>query len=116
MVVGAGANSTKRSISAAPLAPSASDQLPPTKLTVTVTPAEPLAATASLNAWVSGEVLSILRRSVDEMGQTVVIVTHDPRAASTADRVVFLADGRIAGEMADPTAESVLDAMKSMDR
>lgn len=72
--------------------------------------------TGNLDSRSSGEVLSILRRSVDEMGQTVVIVTHDPRAASTADRVVFLADGRIAGEMADPTAESVLDAMKSMDR
>lgn len=72
--------------------------------------------TGNLDSRSSGEVLSILRRSVDEMGQTVVIVTHDPRAASTADRVVFLADGRIAGEMADPTPESVLDAMKSMDR
>lgn len=72
--------------------------------------------TGNLDSRSSGEVLSILRRSVDEMGQTVVIVTHDPRAASTADRVVFLADGRVAGEMADPTPESVLDAMKSMDR
>ena len=71
--------------------------------------------TGNLDSRSSGEVLGILRSSVDEMGQTVVIVTHDPRAASTADRVVFLADGRIAGEMADPTQESVLDAMKSME-
>ena len=71
--------------------------------------------TGNLDSRSSGEVLGILRSSVDEMGQTVVIVTHDPRAASTADRVVFLADGRIAGEMADPTPESVLDAMKSME-
>ena len=72
--------------------------------------------TGNLDSRSSGEVLGILRSSVDEMGQTVVIVTHDPRAAATADRVVFLADGRIAGEMADPTAASVLDAMKSMER
>jgi putative ABC transport system ATP-binding protein len=72
--------------------------------------------TGNLDSRSSGEVLGILRRSVDEMGQTVVIVTHDPRAAATADRVVFLADGRIAGEMADPTADTVLDAMKSMER
>jgi len=71
--------------------------------------------TGNLDSRSSGEVLAILRRSVDEMGQTVVIVTHDPRAASTADRVVFLADGRIAGEMFDPTPETVLDAMKSME-
>ncbi len=71
--------------------------------------------TGNLDSRSSGEVLGILRSSVDEMGQTVVIVTHDPRAASTADRVVFLADGRIAGEMNDPTQESVLDAMKSME-
>ncbi len=72
--------------------------------------------TGNLDSRSSGEVLGILRRSVDELGQTVVIVTHDPRAASTADRVVFLADGRIAGEIIDPTADSVLDAMKQMER
>ncbi len=59
--------------------------------------------------------MSILRAAVDEFGQTVVIVTHDPRAASYADRVVFLADGRIVDEMRDPTAESVLDRMKQFD-
>ena len=50
-----------------------------------------------------------------EFGQTVVMVTHDPVAAGYADRVLFLADGRIVDEMADPTAERVLDRMKSFD-
>jgi putative ABC transport system ATP-binding protein len=52
---------------------------------------------------------------VDEFGQTVVIVTHEPTAAAYADRVVFLADGRIVDEMRDPTAESVLDRMKALE-
>ncbi len=72
--------------------------------------------TGNLDSRSSGEVLAILRRSVDELGQTVVVVTHDPRAAATADRVVFLGDGRVAGEISDPTADSVLDAMKQMER
>ncbi|NGP04548.1 ABC transporter ATP-binding protein [Rhodococcus sp. 14C212] len=71
--------------------------------------------TGNLDSRSSGEVMSILRAAVDEFGQTVVIVTHDPRAASYADRVVFLADGRIVDEMRDPTAESVLDRMKQFD-
>jgi len=50
------------------------------------------------------------------MGQTVVMVTHDPSAASYADRVLFLADGAIVGEMLAPTAESVLDRMKSLEK
>ncbi len=58
---------------------------------------------------------AFLRRSVDEFGQTIVMVTHDPNAASYAQRVVFLADGRIVDEMADPTAERVLDRMKRFD-
>jgi ABC-type enterochelin transport system ATPase subunit len=60
-------------------------------------------------------VLAFLRRSVREFGQTIVMVTHDPNAASYADRVVFLADGRIVDELADPTAEAVLERMKSLD-
>ncbi len=60
-------------------------------------------------------VLSFLRTSVREMGQTVVMVTHDPAAASYADRVLFLADGRIVDEMTSPTAERVLDRMKAFD-
>ena len=50
-----------------------------------------------------------------ELGQTVVMVTHDPTAASYADRVVFLADGRVVDEMADPTADTVLERMKRLD-
>jgi len=71
--------------------------------------------TGNLDSRSSGEVLNILRTSVDELHQTVVIVTHDPRAASFADRVVFLADGRIVDELRDPTAERVLDRMKSLE-
>jgi putative ABC transport system ATP-binding protein len=62
------------------------------------------------------DVLNFLRDSVRRHGQTIVMVTHDPNAASFADRVVFLADGQIVDEMTDPTAESVLDRMKKLDR
>ena len=70
--------------------------------------------TGNLDSKASAEVLGLLRRSVREFGQTVVMVTHDPVAASYADRVVFLADGRIAGGLDRPTPESVLDAMKNL--
>jgi putative ABC transport system ATP-binding protein len=53
-----------------------------------------------------------MRRAVNEFGQTIVMVTHDPVAASYADRVIFLADGRIVDEMTEPTADRVLDRMK----
>jgi len=59
-------------------------------------------------------VLELLRRSVDDHGQTVVMVTHDPVAAAFTDRVVFLADGRLVDEQRDPTRESVLEAMAAM--
>jgi putative ABC transport system ATP-binding protein len=72
--------------------------------------------TGNLDSRSSGEVMGILRDSVSRLGQTVVIVTHDPRAASYADRVVFLADGRIVDEMRQPTAEGVLDRMKHLER
>jgi putative ABC transport system ATP-binding protein len=55
-----------------------------------------------------------MRRSVKEMGQTIVMVTHDPNAASYSDRVVFLADGKIVDELMSPTAGAVLDRMKSL--
>ena len=55
--------------------------------------------------------LGFLRMSVRELGQTVIMVTHDPVAASYADRVVLLEDGRQAGDLADPTTESVLAAL-----
>ncbi|UQX87899.1 ABC transporter ATP-binding protein [Jatrophihabitans telluris] len=71
--------------------------------------------TGNLDSRSSGEVMSILRNSVTHLGQTVVIVTHDPRAASYADRVVFLADGQIVDEMRAPTADSVLDRMKNLE-
>jgi len=60
-------------------------------------------------------VLGFLRRSVDEFGQTIVMVTHDPGAASYADRVLFLADGRIVDEMAAPSADRVLERMKAFE-
>ena len=62
------------------------------------------------------EVLKFLRRSVDEFGQTIVMVTHDPVAASHTDRVVFLADGRIVDELRRPTSDLVLERMKRLDR
>jgi putative ABC transport system ATP-binding protein len=67
--------------------------------------------TGNLDSHSAGEVLAFLRRSVEELGQTVVMVTHDPRSASYAHRVVFLADGRIAGDIADPTHETILEAL-----
>jgi putative ABC transport system ATP-binding protein len=70
--------------------------------------------TGNLDSKASAQVLSLLRGSVREFGQTVVLVTHDPVAASYAERVVFLADGRIAGGLDQPSPESVLDAMKNL--
>ncbi|HZN20366.1 MAG TPA: ABC transporter ATP-binding protein [Micromonosporaceae bacterium] len=71
--------------------------------------------TGNLDSRSGAEVLGFLRRSVRDFGQTVVMVTHDPNAASYADRVVFLADGQVVAELADPTAETVLDTMKRLD-
>ncbi|MFF3459640.1 ABC transporter ATP-binding protein [Streptomyces sp. NPDC002730] len=71
--------------------------------------------TGNLDSRSGAEVLGFLRNSVREMGQTVVMVTHDPVAASYADRVIFLADGRIVDEMLHPTADGVLDRMKEFD-
>ncbi|GAA2671073.1 ABC transporter ATP-binding protein [Streptomyces aculeolatus] len=71
--------------------------------------------TGNLDSRAGAEVLGFLRRSVDELGQTIVMVTHDPVAAGYADRVLYLADGRIVDEMWDPTSEQVLDRMKSFD-
>ena len=68
--------------------------------------------TGNLDSHAGTEVLTFMRRAVDEMGQTIVMVTHDPTAASYADRIVFLADGRIVDEMLQPTAERVLERMK----
>ncbi|MFF7330778.1 ABC transporter ATP-binding protein [Streptomyces sp. NPDC090306] len=71
--------------------------------------------TGNLDSRAGAEVLGFLRNSVQELGQTVVMVTHDPVAAAYADRVVFLADGRIVDELRDPTADVVLDRMKQFD-
>jgi putative ABC transport system ATP-binding protein len=71
--------------------------------------------TGNLDSHAGAEVLGFLRRTVDEFGQTVVMVTHDPVAASYTDRVVFLADGRIVDEIRDPSADDVLERMKTLD-
>jgi putative ABC transport system ATP-binding protein len=67
--------------------------------------------TGNLDSKSGTEVLDFMRRAVDDFGQTIVMVTHDPGAAGHSDRVVFLADGKIVDEMRDPTAKSVLDRM-----
>jgi putative ABC transport system ATP-binding protein len=71
--------------------------------------------TGNLDSRSGADVLGFLRRSVREMEQTVVMVTHDPLAAGYADRVLFLADGRIVDEMREPTADRVLERMKAFD-
>jgi putative ABC transport system ATP-binding protein len=71
--------------------------------------------TGNLDSRAGAEVLSFLRDSADTHGQTVVMVTHDPTAASYAHRVIFLADGQIVDEMTEPTAERVLERMKGFD-
>ncbi|MEV4560313.1 ABC transporter ATP-binding protein [Kitasatospora sp. NPDC049285] len=71
--------------------------------------------TGNLDSRSGGEVLGLLRSAVDTMGQAVVMVTHDPAAAGYADTVVFLADGRLVDTMDAPTADRVLDRMKSFD-
>ncbi|MFI0356873.1 ABC transporter ATP-binding protein [Actinomadura sp. 9N407] len=71
--------------------------------------------TGNLDSRTSAELLTFMRRSVDEFGQTIVMVTHDPSAAAYADRVLFLADGLIVEEMEGPTAEKVLDFLKDLD-
>jgi putative ABC transport system ATP-binding protein len=70
--------------------------------------------TGSLDSRSGAELLGFLRKAVDELGQTVVMVTHDANAASYADRVLFLADGRIVDQMRNPTADAVLDTMKTL--
>ena len=66
----------------------------------------------NLDSKAAAELLDFMRRAVREFGQTIVMVTHDPVAASYADRIVFLEDGRVAGEMHDPTPDMVIDRMK----
>ncbi len=68
--------------------------------------------TGNLDSRSGAEVLAFMRKAVDDMGQSIVMVTHDPIAASYADRIVFLVDGQIVDEMTNPTAERVLERMK----
>jgi putative ABC transport system ATP-binding protein len=70
--------------------------------------------TGNLDSRAAGEILRLLRRAVDDFGQTVVMVTHDPNAAAFSDRVIFMADGRVADELAPPTTDHVLDRMKRL--
>jgi len=70
--------------------------------------------TGNLDSASSGEVLDLLRRSVDALGQTTVMVTHDPRAAAMADRILFIADGRIVKDISESTAVEVLAAMQEV--
>ena len=72
--------------------------------------------TGNLDSNASAELLEFLRRAVSEHGQSIVMVTHDPRAAAYADRVVFLADGGVVGELVSPTADGVLKRMKQLGR
>ena len=70
--------------------------------------------TGNLDSRSGSEVLEMLRRSVDEYGQTIVMVTHDPVAAAYTDRVVFLADGRVVDELRQPNREQVIEIMTRM--
>jgi putative ABC transport system ATP-binding protein len=70
--------------------------------------------TGNLDSNASAEMLGFLRKSVNELGQSIVMVTHDPTSASYADRVLFLADGQVVGELDSPTASSVLERMRGL--
>jgi putative ABC transport system ATP-binding protein len=70
--------------------------------------------TGNLDSVTGGEVLDFLRSAVDDLGQTLVVVTHDAGAAARADRVLFLADGMIVDELVDPEANAILDRIKAI--
>jgi len=72
--------------------------------------------TGNLDSRTGAEILAFMRQAVRDMGQTIVMVTHDPTAASYADRALFLADGRVVDDMANPTSDMVLDRIKSLGR
>jgi putative ABC transport system ATP-binding protein len=69
--------------------------------------------TGNLDSASGAGVLELLRSAVDVDGQTTVMVTHDARAAATADRVLFLADGRVVADLENPTEDQILDALKA---
>jgi putative ABC transport system ATP-binding protein len=71
--------------------------------------------TGALDSRTGIEILTFMRRAVDDTGQTIVMVTHDPHAAAYSDNVLFLADGQIVDEMPEPTADKVLDRMKQFE-
>jgi putative ABC transport system ATP-binding protein len=71
--------------------------------------------TGNLDSVTGTEILTFMRNAVSEFGQTIVMVTHDPVAAAYADRVVFVGDGKITGELADPTADQVIDRLRNWD-
>jgi putative ABC transport system ATP-binding protein len=70
--------------------------------------------TGNLDSRAGAEILNFMRKAVDELEQTIVMVTHDPVAASYADTALFLVDGRIVDSMSDPTAQTVLDRLKAL--
>jgi putative ABC transport system ATP-binding protein len=70
--------------------------------------------TGNLDSNASAEMLGFLRTSVSDLGQSIVMVTHDPHGASYADRVVFLADGKVVGDLTSPTPDTVLERMKQL--
>ena len=70
--------------------------------------------TGNLDSKASAEILEFMRKAVTDLGQTIVMVTHDPVAAGYSDRVVFLADGKIVDELQDPTAETIIDRVKDI--
>ena len=70
--------------------------------------------TGNLDSNSGAEILQFMRDAVDEFGQTIVMVTHDPYAAAYSDRVVFLADGRVVGDLEQPTAETILERMQQI--
>jgi len=71
--------------------------------------------TGNLDSKSSADLLAFLRRSVTELSQSIVMVTHDPRSAAYTDRVVFLADGKVVSELEKPTADSILDRMRTLE-
>jgi putative ABC transport system ATP-binding protein len=71
--------------------------------------------TGNLDSKTSADILALMRRAADEFGQTIVMVTHDPRAAAAADRVMFLTDGLISSDSGRMTADEVLDQMKTLE-
>ncbi len=70
--------------------------------------------TGNLDTRTGAELLAFMRRAVDEFGQTIVMVTHDPKAAAAADRVVFLADGQVVGDLPEPTVRRVINRMQRL--